>query len=109
MRNSLIALLVSIASPAMADNIPNWATTGCGLWTATGNRGTFGPSTSINPGGGNYNINLNTTNGPGQQGPAGPTGPTGATGATGAMGVPGTAGTAGAAGTAGTPGTAGAQ
>lgn len=102
-----IALLVIVTTPALADNIPNWSTTGCGLWTATGNQGTFGPSSSINPGGGNYNINLNTTNCSGQQGPAGPTGATGAMGAPGAAGAAGAAGVAGAAGTAGAAGAAG--
>jgi len=99
-----VVLAALVASPALADNIPTWSTTGCGLWTATGNQGQVGPGSSINPGGGNYSINLNTTGCTGQQGPAGPAGPTGATGAPGA---PGAAGVPGAAGTPGAPGAAG--
>src|SRR6478609_5756399 len=91
---TIVLLTTALASPAFADNIPTWSTQGCGLWTAQGNQIT-GPSSSISPGGGNYNIDLDLRNCVGQTGPQGPVGPQGPKGIQGVAGPQGIQGVAG--------------
>jgi hypothetical protein len=113
MRARYLFLLGSLLPiQASADNVNRWTVVGCGTWTANnplfGDRGTIGPSASIDTSGlgGNYNVILNTTACQGAQGPAGPVGPQGPQGI---QGIPGTPGAMGPTGPTGPQGSQGIQ